>query len=298
MSDTPSGAAAAGRGAGQKHVTHNEALLSLDIVVQTAVKDRDLTAPPGSPSEGDAYIVAATATGDWTGNEDDLAVSIDGGWRFVTPLAGFQAWVEDEAVVAVFDGSSWEPFGTGMEFQNVAKLGVNATADATNKLSVNSPAVLLNHDGAGMQLKANRDATGDALEMLFQTNFSTRALFGYEGGSDDFVAKVSPNGSTFYEGCRIDKDDGDITFPNQRSVRMLLAFGGRFFCYTDNRWIGPSPYALNEGKSTSGGTGATPNVDWDGAGDHFLKSGTIIKGLDLALRISNAEITSASWKLF
>ena len=43
----------------QKHVTHNEALRLLDGLVQLSVLDRDLTAPPGSPADGDRYIVAS-----------------------------------------------------------------------------------------------------------------------------------------------------------------------------------------------------------------------------------------------
>ena len=43
----------------QKHVTHNEALRLLDGLVQLAVLDRDLTAPPGAPADGDRYIVAS-----------------------------------------------------------------------------------------------------------------------------------------------------------------------------------------------------------------------------------------------
>jgi len=31
------------------------------------IKDRDLTAPPGSPADGDCYIVAASPTGAWSG---------------------------------------------------------------------------------------------------------------------------------------------------------------------------------------------------------------------------------------
>ena len=46
----------------QKHVTHNEALRALDILVQLAVLDRDLTVPPSAPDEGDRHIVAAAAT--------------------------------------------------------------------------------------------------------------------------------------------------------------------------------------------------------------------------------------------
>src|SRR5690606_5997668 len=34
----------------QKHVTHNEAIRKLDALVQLAVLDRDLTAPPTSPA--------------------------------------------------------------------------------------------------------------------------------------------------------------------------------------------------------------------------------------------------------
>ena len=36
-------------------------------------------------------------------------------------------------------------------------VGVNATADTTNRLAVSSPASLFNHEGAGRQLKVNRD---------------------------------------------------------------------------------------------------------------------------------------------
>ena len=41
----------------QKHVTHNEALRMLDGLVQLSVLDRNLTAPPASPADGDRYIV-------------------------------------------------------------------------------------------------------------------------------------------------------------------------------------------------------------------------------------------------
>jgi hypothetical protein len=68
----------------QKHVTHNEAMTLLDTLVQLAVLDQDLTAPPGSPAEGDCYIVAGsggTATGAWVGWEKRVARFIDGEWR-------------------------------------------------------------------------------------------------------------------------------------------------------------------------------------------------------------------------
>ncbi len=44
----------------QKHVTHNEALLQLDALACARLLDRDLTTPPGSPADGDTYLVKAT----------------------------------------------------------------------------------------------------------------------------------------------------------------------------------------------------------------------------------------------
>ncbi|GAA0239876.1 hypothetical protein LNAOJCKE_3196 [Methylorubrum aminovorans] len=55
-------------GQAQKHVTHNEALALLDTLVQLAVLDKDRTAPPASPAEGDRYLIAANdPSGAWTG---------------------------------------------------------------------------------------------------------------------------------------------------------------------------------------------------------------------------------------
>lgn len=97
----------------QKHVTHNEAILGLDAIVQLMVLDRDLTAPPGSPSDGDRYLVKATATGDWAGQENNIAARQDGVWKFYTPREGWIAWVADEDKALVYDGSAWGDLTTG-----------------------------------------------------------------------------------------------------------------------------------------------------------------------------------------
>ena len=77
----------------QKHVTHNEAIRALDAIVQLAVLDRDLTAPPGSPAEGDRYIVAEAPTGAWSGRAGDVAAFQDGAWVFLSPREGWRAWI-------------------------------------------------------------------------------------------------------------------------------------------------------------------------------------------------------------
>lgn len=92
----------------QKEVTHNQALQRLDAFVQSAIEDRDLTAPPGSPAEGSLYIVAAGATGAWDGHDGDIAQYYGGSWYFYPPWAGLTLWVSDEGLSAIYDGVVWE----------------------------------------------------------------------------------------------------------------------------------------------------------------------------------------------
>lgn len=190
----------------QKEVTVNQGLDVIDAILNTSILDRDLTTPPGSPSEGDLYIPAATATGDWAGNEGKVAHYTGGAWQFLTPAEGLTLWVADEDVLVTYDGTSWG----SPNFSNVSLLGVNTTPDATNKLSVASAAVLFNNIGDNIQVKLNKNASGDSGTFLFQTGFSGRAEIGL-AGNDDFTFKVSPDGSTFYESLVLDKDTGRAT---------------------------------------------------------------------------------------
>ncbi len=91
-------------------------------------------------------------------------------------------------------------------------VGVNATADTTNRLSVNSAAVLFNNEGAGVQVKLNKNAAGNTASFLYQTSFSGRAEIGIIG-NDDFSFKVSPDGSSFFTGIVIDRTNGRVDFP-------------------------------------------------------------------------------------
>jgi hypothetical protein len=92
-------------GQAQKDVTHNEALLRLDQLVQPLVQSRSLLAPPANPAPGAAYIVPPT--GNWPHPAHSL-VHWDGvGWMLLPPRAGLVAYVVDEAAVLVADGNGW-----------------------------------------------------------------------------------------------------------------------------------------------------------------------------------------------
>ncbi len=182
----------------QKHVTHNAALKALDAVVMLCVLDRDLATPPGSPAEGDRYLVASSADGAWSGQDGRIAAWQDGAWAFYAPQQGWFVWIADEAAGFVFDGASW----TGSATQNAAFIGVNTTADTTNRLAVASDAVLFNHAGDSVQVKLNKNAGGDNASFLFQTGYSGRAEIGCLG-NDDFAFKTSVDGTSFATGLTL-----------------------------------------------------------------------------------------------
>jgi hypothetical protein len=162
------------------------------------VLDRDLSTPPGSPAEGDRYLVADSATGAWSGEEGKIAAWQDGAWAFYTPREGWLVWLADEDILLAFNGASW----VGAATQNAALIGVNTTADSTNKLAVASGAVLFNHIGAGVQVKLNKNASGNNASFLFQTAFSGRAEIGCLG-DDNFVFKTSADGASFDTGLTL-----------------------------------------------------------------------------------------------
>ena len=214
MSDTPLiGLPLLEASQAQKHVTHNEALLLLDAVLHLAVISRVLAAPPASPGEGDRYLVAASATGAWLGHSGHIAFREAGSWRFAIPKAGWRLWVQAESLFLLFDGTVWIDLRDFDQLQNLDLLGVNTTADASNRLAVSSANVLFNHAGSDSRVKLNKNAAGDTASLLFQTGFSGRAEFGLTG-DDDFHVKVSPDGSAWNESFIINRTSGLITIKN------------------------------------------------------------------------------------
>ena len=91
----------------QKHVTHNEALRHLDAIVQLSVTSKQVGEPPPEPADGERYIIADGATGIWAGRDGLVAAYQDGAWAFHAPGSGWQAWLQDEARLEVFDGAEW-----------------------------------------------------------------------------------------------------------------------------------------------------------------------------------------------
>ena len=195
-------------GQAQKHITHNEAIQALDALVQASVESRSLSAPPASPLEGECWLVPTGATGAWAGHAGELASFQAGAWLFLDPAPGWQVYCRADQALLVFDGALWQPLAA--LGNALPRLGINTTADTTNRLAVAAAATLLTHAGNGHQLKLNKNASGDTASLLYQTNWSGRAEMGL-AGDDNWRLKVSPDGTSWVNALSVSSASGIVS---------------------------------------------------------------------------------------
>lgn len=277
----------------QKEVTANQAFTTIDALMNVGAIDRGLDTPPGSPLDGDLYIIGSSPTGAWAGQAGNIAY-YQSGWKFITPNEGMTLWVNDEDLLYTFDGSAWNSSGGGgggagalddlsdvaitsvanyhilqydgtnfvnqLNIDNVSKVGINATSDSTNKLSVSSAAVLFNHNGSNSQVKVNKSSGTDTASHLFQNGFSGRAEFGLIG-DDNFQVKVSSDGSSWNQSYVITASSGDIEF------KQDVTFSGIVSC-ADNVVSRPELKDYAETLNTNSTSGSTPSIDLQNGNVH------------------------------
>ena len=90
-------------GQAQKEFYINETTALVDALLHPVVEGRTST-PPVQSRDGDCWIVDASASGVWTGQDDQIACSQSGSWLFARPS-------ED---MRVFDRSS----GTSLRYRS------------------------------------------------------------------------------------------------------------------------------------------------------------------------------------
>lgn len=197
-------------GQAQKHVTHNEALMALDALVQIHVLSAALNSAPASPAPGARYIVGAAPTGAWAGKAGQLAYWDGTAWVFFAPSEGWLVWDSGADQILVRQDGAWTQPPSGNLFPGGIGIG-GASPDATNRLAFYGTNCLFN-SGSSIDLTLNKAAPSDDASFSFKIGWSVRALFGLLG-DQNFVVKVSPDGGAFYEGIRVRPADGLAAFP-------------------------------------------------------------------------------------
>ncbi|NYS26205.1 DUF2793 domain-containing protein [Rhodobacteraceae bacterium 2376] len=208
----------------QKHVTHNEALARLDLLVQLVVQGFEASTPPETPQEGQIWALGPAPTGAWAGQAGALAAWVDGVWQFIPPQTGWRAVQvgSEGAELRLFTTAGWAVPQAALP-DSLPGLGINTSHDSTNRLAVAAEATLLSHAGAGHQLKLNKAAATDTASLLFQTGWGGRAEMG-TAGTDDFAIKVSADGSAWADALVIDRASGRAALPNGATIAGTEAY--------------------------------------------------------------------------
>lgn len=190
----------------QKHVTHNEALAQLDTLVFLALDTTETGTPPAAPSEGARHLVAAPGEGAWAGQAGTVALWRDGAWSFLVPRPGWLACDLARGVLMLREATAWRDIAElpAAGRDNLARLGINATANAQNRLALRAPASLFAAEAGSHRMTVNKDAAGDAALVEFKTGYAARGAIGLSG-TDNLSLSVSADGTTLAPALTINR---------------------------------------------------------------------------------------------
>ncbi len=174
----------------QKEITVNEALTTIDALMNTGAKSITIATPPSSPNPGDLYIVAASPTGAWAGQANNIAW-YNQIWQFIVPNAGMSLFVKDQGKIYAYNGTNWF----------VTNSSLSVLGDVSLSGSIASNSVLTYNSGTGKW----HDATGGGSGTVTSVAISMPTEFSVSGspitGSGTLtITKANENANTVYAG--------------------------------------------------------------------------------------------------
>ena len=191
----------------QKHVTHNEALLRLDVLTQLSAEMTGADMPPSLPETGAIYALGGAPAGDWAGQAGKLAYWDGNAWLFLPPRPGWRLWDRQAGRLLVHEQGGWQDIFP--DLNNVDGLGIGTAWDETNRLALSADASLFSHGGTDHRLKVNKALPADTSSVLFQSGWAGCAEIGLTGDNDLHV-KVSGDGQSWTDALVVDAATGTL----------------------------------------------------------------------------------------
>lgn len=175
--------------AGQ-YLNANEAFAVIDALLQTRAISKSLTAAPGSPSDGDVYIMASawagiTTTGGAACAAGDIALyrAGFGAFKAIRPKEGWKIEVAADDQVYRFDGATWVAFGGGGMTNPMTTAGdliVGASGGTPARLGMGSALQVLRVNAAGTALEYAAPSGGGMspsdIKTAYESNPDTNAF--------------------------------------------------------------------------------------------------------------------------
>lgn len=189
-------------GQAQKYITHNEAILRLDTLVQLNVTSQQKS-PPADALADDRYLVGSEAFGAWTGYEMHIAqLGKTGNWVMHAPSIGWTCFVRDEAQIYYFDTTEWQQITQALPENIPDKFGINTQADDINRLAVKSNYTLLDHEEQSHTLKINKASSAGIASLQYQAAYQSFAEIGLIG-NNELAIKVTSDAENWTEALSI-----------------------------------------------------------------------------------------------
>jgi hypothetical protein len=208
----------------QKHVTHNEALLTLDVLCQASVISRSFNSPPENPVAGDRYLVCQSTNLDqnnhpWNGKTNALALWRDSSWHYFYPQFGWLIFVQSEQQFVFWNGQNWENLNSSSKIMNnIKELGVGTSADSANKIALKTNRILSTalseeEGGAGdLECAFNKSSHSKKISFLFQEDYEDRIRIVFDENGY-LVLSISPDGLIWNIALSINPKSGKVHFP-------------------------------------------------------------------------------------
>lgn len=182
-------------------------LRSHDVLVQAAVISKTLTAPPGSPANGDRYIVGASPTGAWAGQAKSVAVwSTDnptapsGEWEFYAPKTGWFLYNVADATFYSYSGSTWVGLATGgaTAFTGLSDVPASYSGAGGKAVEVNAGATALVFSAKPFDLGVTNPGVGTNNQVLLHLKLARAVTFPATAALSTAHAGTAATGSTTF----------------------------------------------------------------------------------------------------
>ncbi|MGH9744737.1 MAG: DUF2793 domain-containing protein [Candidatus Acidiferrales bacterium] len=183
-------------------------LRAVDVLLQGAVISKSLTAPPGSPANGDRYIVGASATGAWSGHDKSITVwttddptAPSGAWQFYAPKTGWLVYNVADAMFYAYSGSAWVSIGGGggaTVFIGLSDVPGSYSGAGGKAVEVNSGATALVFSAKPFDVSVFAPGVGSASQKLIRVALARAVTFPSGASLSQAVASVAATGSTTF----------------------------------------------------------------------------------------------------
>lgn len=130
-------------GQAQKEITHNEALIRIDAILNPVIQKIETVAPVNLTLDdsGKCWLIGPSASGQWASKENQIAYWTGGSWRYLELPIGAAIFNIDQGVSITKTDTGW------YTPTNIADVTGGTVVDSQSRIAINAILSLLRSKG-------------------------------------------------------------------------------------------------------------------------------------------------------